>query len=136
MGVGIIGPQGVTPVSPPAREPLVKIGKIVAGDSSTGFAAFGLPKYAFICGVDILATGLNATQTITAGITASGTEFLTTYTLPASTGGYDTCGTAAGSLVGTQLTDDVQVFLKASAALTNPVYVMVKYWVPPVGQSY
>lgn len=134
MGVGIVGPAGVTVISPPARERLSKVGQIVAGDGSTAFAAFGLPQNAFIAAVDVISAGANATQTITAGFSASGTELINGYA-PNSTG-YATVGDKAGSAVGTQLTGDKTVYLKASAQLTNTVTVIVDYWVTPVGQPY
>lgn len=134
MGLGVIGPQGVSVISPPAREKLSKIGQLVAGDGSTGFAAFGLPMNAFIAGVYVISAGANTTQTINVGFTSGGTELASSYA-PNSTG-FDTVGAAAGSAVGTQLTADKTVYLKASATLTNTVTVIVDYWVPPVGQPY
>lgn len=134
MGVGVIGPQGVTVITPSAREKLSKIGQIVAGDSSTGFAAFGLPKNAFIAGVYVISMGANTTQTIEAGFASGDDEILTAYA-PDDTG-FVAAGAAAGSAVGTLLDADKTVWLKASAALTSTVYVQVDYWVVPVGQSY
>ena len=135
MGVGVIGPQGVSVITPPARERLTKVAKIVSGDSSTGFAAFGLPKDAFIAGVTIISTGAaNATQTITAGFSASGTEILTAVGIAAPS--YAVAGAYIGSAVGTKLDADKQVFVKASAAVDNDVYVLVDYWVVPVGQPF
>ena len=63
MGAGVVGPAGVTSISPPARDPCVKLGVITAADGATGFAAFGLPKYAVVIGTYLLAAGANATQT-------------------------------------------------------------------------
>ena len=134
MGLGVIGPQGVTVITPPAREKLSKIGQLVAGDGSTGFAAFGLPQNAFIAGVYFISAGANTTQTVNVGFTSGGTELASSYA-PNSTG-FDTVGGAAGSAVGTQLTADKTVYLKASATLTNTVTVIVDYWMPPVGQTY
>ena len=51
MGAGIVGPAGVTTITPAARDPYVKMGVITVADGSTGFAAFGLPKYAVPIGV-------------------------------------------------------------------------------------
>lgn len=134
MGVGIIGPAGVTVISPPAREKLSKVGQIVAGDGSTGFAAFGLPKNAFIAGVYAISAGANTTQTINVGFTSGGVELVSAYA-PNSTG-FDTVGAAAGASVGTTLDADKTVYLKASATLTSTVTVIVDYWVVPVGQGY
>jgi hypothetical protein len=136
MPQGIVGPQGITTISPPARGSQVKIGKIDSTDSTTGVAVFGIPKGAFIAGVYTISMGANVgeTQTITAGFTASGTEILTSFA-PNSTG-YAVSGASTGSAVGTQLTADKTVYIKAAAALTNPVYVKVEYWLPPVGQAY
>ena len=134
MGVGIIGPAGVTVISPPAKELLTKIGKIEVADGSTGFAAFGLPANAFIAGVYTISMGANTTQTVNAGFTSGGTELISAFA-PNSTG-YAVAGAAAGSAVGTQITADKTVYLKASATLTNPVFVKVEYYVPPVGQPF
>ena len=135
MATGNVGPAGVTTISPPARERLTKVGKIVAGDADAGFAAFGLPKNAFIAGVYIISTGAaNSTQTITAGFTASGTEILTAVGIAAPS--FAQAGAYMGSAVGTVLTADKNVYLKASAAVDNDVYVLVDYWVVPVGQGY
>ena len=127
MPQGVIGPQGVTVITPPARESYSKIGKIDSTDGTTGVAVFGLPKGAFIAGVYTISTGANTTQTIEAGFSDGAAELLTAYAV---------AGAAAGSAVGTQLTADKTVYLTASAALTSAVYVKVEYWLPPVGQAY
>jgi len=134
MPQGIVGPQGITVITPPARDSFEKIGKIDSTDSTTGVAVFGLPKGAFIAGVYTISMGANTTQTIEAGFSSGGDELLTSFA-PNSTG-YAVAGANAGSAVGTQLTADKTVYLTASAALTNAVYVKVEYWLPPVGQSY
>lgn len=134
MPQGVIGPQGITVITPPARESLSKIGKIDSTDGTTGFAVFGLPKGAFIAGVYTIATGANTTQNITAGFSASGTDLLTSFAPNAT--GYATAGANSGSAVGTQLLADTTVYIKADAALTNAVYLKVEYWIPPVGQTY
>ncbi len=134
MPQGVIGPQGVTVITPPSRESLSKIGKIDSTDGTTGVAVFGLPKGAFIAGVYTISTGANTTQTIEAGFSSGGDELLTSFA-PNSTG-YAVAGANAGSAVGTQLTADKIVYLTADAALTSAVYVKVEYWLPPVGQAY
>lgn len=128
-----VGPQGVTAYSPPARELLTKVGKLEVADGSTGFAAFGLPSGAFIAGVYTIAMGANATQTVNVGFTSGGTELINAFA-PNSTG-YATAGAQTGSAVGTQLTADKTVYLKASATLTNPVWVKVEYYIP-TGASF
>lgn len=134
MGLGVIGPQGVTVITPPSRERQTKVGQLVAGDGSTGFAAFGLPMNAFIAGVSFISAGANTTQTVNVGFTSGGVELASSYA-PNSTG-YATSGSATGASVGTTLTADKTVYLKASATLTNTVTVLVDYWVVPVGQGY
>lgn len=134
MAAGKIGPQGVTPFSPPAKELYLKIGKIEIADGSTAFEAFGLPKDAVICGVSILSTGANATQTVQAGFSAAGLEVLLAV---AANGAMDSqAGLYVGSAFMTKLTADKKVFLKASAALTNPVFVRVDYYFPQQGQDF
>ena len=135
MPQGIIGPAGVTTISPPAREKLSKVAQITAADTDVAFAAFGLPKGAFIAGVYAISAGANTTQTIGAGFTTTGTDLINTYA-PNSTGFAAVNGSDTGSAVGTQLTADKTVYVYASATLTNTVTVIVDYWMPPVGQGY
>ena len=134
MPQGIIGPQGVTVITPPAREKLSKVAQITAADGSTGFAAFGLPQGAFIAGIYFISAGANTTQTLNVGFTSGGVELASSYA-PNSTG-FATAGAQTGASVGTQLTADKTVYVKASATLTNTVTVIVDYWMPPVGQAY
>lgn len=134
MPQGIVGPQGITVITPPARDSYEKIGKIDSTDGTTGVAVFGLPKGAFIAGVYTISMGANTTQNIEAGFSSGGDELLTSFAPNAT--GYAVAGANAGSAVGTQLTADKTVYLTADAALTNAVYVKVEYWLPPVGQSY
>ena len=134
MPQGIVGPQGITVITPPARDSFEKIGKIDSTDGTTGVAVFGLPKGAFIAGVYTISMGANTTQNIEAGFSSGGDELLTSFAPNAT--GYAVAGANAGSAVGTQLTADKTVYLTADAALTNAVYVKVEYWLPPVGQSY
>lgn len=134
MPQGIVGPQGITVITPPARDSYEKIGKIDSTDGTTGVAVFGLPKGAFIAGVYTISMGANTTQNIEAGFSDGGNELLTSFA-PNSTG-YAVAGANAGSAVGTQLTADKTVYLTADAALTSAVYVKVEYWLPPVGQAY
>jgi len=129
-----VGPAGVTSVTPPSRCTQTKIGKLEAGDTTTGVAVFGLPKNAFISGVYTISMGANTTQTIEAGFTDGGADLLTAFA-PNSTG-YATSGAATGASVGTQLTADKTVYLTASATLTNPVFVKVEYWIPPQGLGF
>jgi hypothetical protein len=133
MAVGIVGPAGVTTISPPAREALTKVGILEVADGSTGFAAFGLPNEAVVIGIYTICNGANTTQTVSVGFTNGGTELLNAFA-PNSTGyspGLDKTGTS----VGTKLTADKTVYLKASATLTTPVIVKVEYYIPPQGQS-
>lgn len=135
MAAQNVGPAGITILNPPAKEPLVKIGKIEATDGTTAFAAFGIPSGAFIVGVYTISTGANATQTVSAGFSAGGTDLINAFA-PNSTG-YAVSGAASGSAVGTQVTGDKTVYLKANtAALTNAVYVKVEYYIPQAGQSF
>ena len=131
MAANFVGPQGVTVHTPPARDPLVKIGVLEVADGSTGFAAFGLPKYAVPIGVYTIVQGANTTQTINVGYTNGGTELVNAFA-PNSTG-YAASGAQTGSGVGVQLTADKLVYLKASATLTTPVIVKVEYYIPQQG---
>ena len=128
------GPQGATTITPVAIEPLVKIGKIEVADGATGFAAFGIPKDAVIIGAYTISAGANTTQTINAGFTSGGTELINAFA-PNSTG-YAASGAQTGSAVGTKLTADKTVYLKASATLTNPVVVKIEYYIPQQGMQF
>lgn len=131
MGAFGVGPAGVSTITPVPRHTYTKVGVITVADGATGFAAFGIPKYAVPIGVYAICNGANATQTINAGYTNGGTELIDAYA-PNDTG-YDTVGAAAGTGVGVQVTSDKTVYLKASAALTSPVIVKVEYYIPPQG---
>lgn len=132
MAANFVGPQGVTVHTPPAKETLVKVGILEVADGSTGFAAFGLPKYAVPIGVYTICNGANTTQTINVGYTNGGTDLISSFA-PNSTG-YATSGAQTGTGIGTQLTADKLVYLKASATLTTPVIVKVEYYIPQQGQ--
>ena len=129
-----LGPAGATTVTPTARDTHTKIAKLEVADAATAFAAFGLPKGAFISGVYVLSFGANATQTVNVGFTAGGVELVNAFA-PNSTG-YSTPGAQTGASVGTVLTADQLVYVKASATLTNPVFVKVEYWMPPQGLAF
>lgn len=126
-----IGPAGVTTTTPAARDPYVKLGKLEVADGSTGFAAFGLPKYAVVVGVYTISAGANTTQTINVGFTNGGVELISAFA-PNSTG-YAAPGAQTGASVGVQLTEAKVVYLKASATLTSAVIVKVEYVMPPQG---
>lgn len=128
-----VGPSGVTSITPAARDPYVKLGIIEVADGSTGFAAFGLPKNAVVCGVYTICTGANATQTINVGFTNGGTDLVNAFA-PNSTG-YAASGAQTGNQVGVLQTADKTVYLKASATLTTPVIVKVEYIIPPQGNT-
>ena len=132
MAAGIVGPAGVTITTPSARDPYVKLGKLEVADGSTGFLAMVLPKYAVVIGVYTICTGANASQTINVGFTNGGTELVNAFAPNAT--GYAASGAQTGTSVGVQLTEDKQVYLKASATLTTPVIVKVEYIIPPQGQ--
>lgn len=133
MALGNQGPNAPTMLTPPAREPLVKLAKLEAGES-TSFAAFGIPKGSFIAGVYTISAGANTTQTVSAGFSAAGTELVNAFA-PNSTG-YAPAGVKSGTAVGTQTTDDNLIYFFASAALTSAVYLKVEYYIPPSGQPF
>jgi len=133
MAAKFVGPQGVTVHTPPARDPLCKLGILEVADGTTGFAAFGLPKYAVPIGVYTICNGANATQTISVGYSDGGAELVNAFAPNAT--GYAATGAQTGTGVGVQLTADKLVYLKASAQLTTPVIVKVEYIIPPQGQS-
>jgi len=130
-----VGPAGVTVTTPPAKELYTEVIKLsaIAADA-TGFLAAVIPKFAFITGVNVLSMGANTTQTVNVGITLGGAEFVNAYA-PNSTG-YDSVAAAAGTYVGTQLAADTPVYAKASATLTNIVYVYIQYYFPQQGMTW
>jgi len=134
MGIGIVGPAGVTVTTPSARDPYVKLAKLEVADAATGFAAFVLPAYAVVIGVYTICTGANTTQTVNVGFTNGGVELLNAFA-PNSTG-YAASGAQTGAQVGVQQTADKVVYVKASATLTTPVMVKVEYIFPPQGQPF
>lgn len=129
-----VGPAGVSSITPAARDPYVKIGRIDVADGSTGFAAFGLPVNAVVVGVYTIATDANATQTINVGFTNGGTELINAFAPNAT--GYAASGAQTGSQVGVKQTVERTVYLKASATLTNPVGVKVEYIIAPSGLDF
>lgn len=131
----ILGPAGVTVTTPPSKDFYTEVIKLDtnAGDA-TGFLAVKLPKNAFVTGVNVLSMGANATQTVNVGVTLGGQEFVNAYA-PNSTG-YAAVGDKAGTYVGTQLTVDTPVYAKASATLTNIVYVYLQYYIPQQGMTW
>jgi hypothetical protein len=133
----ILGPAGVTYLTPPAVETYTKVIKLdtSAGDA-TGFQACVLPKGAIVIGAYVIAGGANTTQTISVGITNGGAEFISAYA-PNSTG-YDTVGAAAGTYIKalTAMTADTPVYAKASAALTSACIVKLEYYFPQSGMTW
>ena len=134
MALSNQGPNAPNLLSPPAKQTLVKMAKLDAGESTT-FAAFVLPKDAFICGVYTISAGANATQTVSAGFSGAGTELVSTFA-PDSTGYAVVTGADTGSAVGTKLTANQTVYFFASAALTNAVYLKVEYYVTQSNQPF
>lgn len=133
-------PQGVTTITPPARELLTKVAQVVRTDT-TRFDAFVLPKDAVVAGVYVLgATASDAvtTATITVGTGASGTELINGFSVKTNGAGYFTVGTAGGSSIGTQLTADTlfkAVYAETGTASTTggPWLVKVEYYIPGSG---
>lgn len=132
-------PQGVTTITPPARELLTKVAKVVRTDTAR-FDAFALPKDAVIAGVYVVgvtASDAGTSATITVGTGASGTELINAFDAKTNYG-YQPAGTAAGSLVGTQLTADTlfkAVYAETGTASTTggPWLIKVEYYIPGSG---
>lgn len=134
MALGVQGPNAPTVLTPPARDSYVKVAKLAAGES-TAFAAFGIPKNAFISGVYTISMGANSGITVSAGFSATATDIAHTVSVD-STGYAAVSGSDTGSAVGTQLTADKLVYVYASSALTSAVYLKVEYYIPPIGQAF
>lgn len=134
MAVFNIGPQGVTTITPPSRSIHTKVGRIDVADAAVAFQAFAIPAGAIVSGVYVMSKGANVSQTINAGYTSGGTDLINAYA-PNSTG-LATPGAQTGTGVfATPTTADSVVWLKASATLTNPVFVKVEYYLAPSNQT-
>jgi len=121
-----------TPPSVAMQEQLIRL-EATAADA-VGFLAWILPKNAIVVGIYTISTGANVAQTINVGITLGGIEFLNAATVNAN--GYVTAAAATGAQVGVQRTADTPIYAKASATLTNPVYVKMEYYIPQQGMSW
>ncbi len=130
-----LGPAGVTTTTPASVETYSKVVKLdTSAADAVGFAAFMLPKGALICGAYTIAMGANATQTVSVGITLGGGEIVTTAGV--NDNGYTAVGSSGGTYIGSVLTADTLFYAKASAQLTNAVYVKVEYYIPQQGMTW
>ena len=131
----VLGPAGVTVNNPPAVELYQKVAQLdtSAGDA-VGFLAFVIPKGAVPASIFIASSGANVAQTINLGTTLGGTQLLNAATCNGAQ--FSVAGTAVGTLFGTQLTADTPIYAKASAQLTNPVKVIVRYYFPQQGMTW
>ena len=132
----ILGPAGVTVTTPPSVETYSKVVKVdtSAGDLA-GFAAFVLPKGAFISGAYTISMGANATQSVSLGITLGGGEIITTAGV--NDNGYTAVGSAGGAYIGTQLAADTLFYAKVNVGvLTTAVYLKVEYYIPQPGNTW
>lgn len=130
-----LGPAGVTVNNPPALEIYQKVVQLdtSAGDA-TGFLAIVLPKGCIPTSIFIVSSGANVAQTINLGTTLGGTQLVNAATCNGAQ--FNTVGTAVGALFGTVLTADTPIYAKASAQLTNPVKVIVRYYFPQQGMTW
>lgn len=131
-----IGPVGVS--YPKPRELLSKIFPIARTDSST--AKCFLPRDAIIAGVYVLQTAPSVTGAATVNVGWSGatTSILNAFSLPTTSVGYSTGGSATGSALGTKLTQDQQVIATYSVGTSTAGgtgYVKIEYFVPGAGEA-
>lgn len=133
-------PVGVTVITPPAVETLTKVAKVVSTDT-TAFDAIALPKGAVISGVYVIGTTASdagTTATITSSVKGgSSGELINAFSVK-SNNGYQPVGSAAGSLVGTQLTADTvfnAVYAETGTASTTggPWLIKVEYYMTSAG---
>ncbi len=131
----ILGPAGVTVQTPPSLEIYQKVAQLdtSAGDA-TGFLAFVLPKGCIPVSIFVASSGANVAQTINLGSTLGGTQLVNAVTCNGAQ--FATVGTAVGALFGTVLTADTPIYAKASAQLTNPVKIIVRYYFPQSGNTW
>ena len=130
-----LGPAGVTVYTPPALEIYQKVAYLdtSAGDA-VGFLAFALPKGCIPTSIFFTSMGANVAQTINLGTTLGGGQLVNA--LACNGAQFNTVGTAVGALFGTQLTADTPIYAKASAQLTSPVRVLVRYYIPQQGMTW
>lgn len=137
-------PVGVTTITPPAVDTLVKTIKVLRTDTAR-FKALALPKYAVVSGVYVLGGPVSnaaSTATITVGTSTAGTEILNEFDVKGTTGaGYNPGGASAGSAMGTQLTADTMfnaVYAETGTASSagGPWYVKIEYYIPQQGSTY
>lgn len=138
-------PVGITTVTPPAVETLVKTFQVARTDT-TAFDAVVLPKFAVISGVYVL--GNTASNAATTAVIHAGTnpgttnELLASFDVKGTTGtGYQPAGAAAATGIGTQLTADTKYqakYAETGTASTSggPWLVKVEYYIPQQGNTY
>lgn len=131
--------SGVTATTPPAVEVLNKVAQVARTDTAR-FDAFVLPKNAVVIGSYVVGGPISdaaTTATLTVGTGGSGTELINAFNVK-TTAGYNPVGSAAGSHMGKQLTEDTlykAVYAETGTASTTggPWLVKVEYYIPAGG---
>lgn len=137
-------PVGITTVTPPAVETLVKTFQVARTDTAA-FDAVVLPKYAVVSGVYVL--GNTASNAATTAVISVGTnpgttnELLASFDVKGATGsGYHPAGAAAALGIAKQMTADTKfkaIYAETGIASSagGPWIVKVEYYIPQQGQS-
>lgn len=124
---------------PKARDLLVKIGTIARTDSST--LKMVLPKGAIIAEVLVhqQVAASTAAGAVSVGWSGATTALLSSFSLPTTSVGLVTAGTAAGSgILAAPLTEDKQViasYTVGSSTAGGTGYFVVKYFIPGPGET-
>jgi hypothetical protein len=123
---------------PKPRDVLTKVVPIARTDSSTEKCV--LPKDAVICGVFVhqTAAAVTAAGAFNLGWSGSTTALLNAFSMPVSSVGYATAGSAAGASVGTKLDSDKTVlasYTVGSSTAGGTGYVVIQYFVPGPGEG-
>lgn len=122
---------------PKPRNVLTKVISIARADSSTVKAV--LPKDACITGVMVIQSAAAVTNpaTYTLGWSGSTTALLNAFSLPTTSVGYAAAGAAAGSAVGTKLTEDKTLIgtFGGTSASGGTGFVVIEYFVAGPGEE-
>ena len=123
---------------PKPRELQTKIFPISRTDSSTPKCV--IPRDAVIAGVYVIQTAAAVTgaASVNVGWAGATTAILNAFSLPTSSVGYATGGSATGAGVATKLTQDQQVIATYSVGTSTAGgtgYVKLEYFVPGAGEA-
>lgn len=133
-------PNGSPTLSnPKPREVMLKVIPIARTDSST--AKCVLPRDAIVSNVRVLQTvaASTAAGSFSLGWSGATTGLLNAFSMPTTSVGLTTAGTAAGSQIGQKLTADqvvISTYSVGSSTAGGTGYVMIEYFIPGPGENF